>query len=276
MVVDAHHHFWRYNPLEYDWIDGSMSELRRDFLPANLLAEIQAAGVDGVVSVQARQTLAETEWLLELAASNPWIKGVVGWVPLASGDVAKELFRFAAQPQFRGVRHVVQGEADPEFLLRPAFESGLRCLTQMGLVYDLLIYESQLPQATACVDRHPDQTFVLDHIAKPRIRDAAFEPWAANLRELARRPNVYCKLSGIITEANWATWTPKELRPYFDVVLDAFGPGRLLFGSDWPVCLVAGDYGRWMLTVRELVADLSPDEQAAVLGGNARRVYRLA
>ncbi len=275
MFIDAHHHFWNYDPVEYGWIDDTMAVIRRDFGPEGLHEEISSAGVGGVVSVQARQSLQETEWLLELAGKNDFIKGVVGWVPLAEPGVGECLARLGTSTKWKGVRHVVQSEEDDRFLEREDFQRGIRELAPLGLVYELLIVERQLPAAIAFVDRHPDQSFVLDHIAKPLIRSGIMEPWESRIRELARRENVVCKVSGLVTEADWQAWTPEALRPYVEVVLEAFGPGRLLFGSDWPVCLVASGYTRWLHTVRGLLRDLSKDEQALIFGGNARRVYSL-
>jgi L-fuconolactonase len=275
MVIDSHHHFWNYDPVAYDWIDDTMAAIRKDFGPAELRAEIAAAGVDGVVSVQARQSLEETEWLLGMAAENDFIKGVVGWVPLADPGIGACLDALTAAPKLKAVRHVVQGEADKRFLEREDFQQGIRELAPRGLVYDILIVERQLAAAIAFVDRHPNQVFVLDHIAKPLIKDGIFEPWATLIRELARRENVSCKVSGIVTESDWKAWTPEGIRPYVDTVLESFGTDRLLFGSDWPVCLVASGYGQWVNTVRGLLQNLSAAEQAQVFGGNACRVYSL-
>ena len=275
MTIDAHHHFWTYDPVEYGWIDDSMQAIRRNFLPEQLRVEIAAAGVDGVVSVQARQSLGETEWLLELAAQHDFIQGVVGWVELISPGVGADLERLAANRKLKSVRHVVQGEADENFILRGDFNRGIRELKKLSLAYDILIFERHLPQTIRFVDTHPGQVFVLDHLAKPRIKVGGFEPWSRNLRELAQRPQVYCKISGLVTEADYAAWTEAQLRPYFDAALDAFGPRRLMFGSDWPVCLVACGYARWHQLVSGWVAKLSPDEQARVLGGTATEAYKL-
>jgi L-fuconolactonase len=274
--IDSHHHFWRYKPAEYDWIGEDMGVLRRDFLPEHLAAEIRAVRIDGVVSVQARQTVAETAALLEFAAANDFIKGVVGWVPLISPTVDRDLAAFASAEKLRGVRHVLQGEPDDFYILRSDFNAGIRALRGTGLVYDILIFERHLPQTCTFVDRHPDQVFVLDHISKPRIKDGVFEPWNTEIRELAKRDHVFCKLSGMVTEASWSAWTPELLQPYVDTVLEAFGPARTMFGSDWPVCLVASGYTRWMETVERFTAALSEDEQARIFGGTATQVYRLA
>ena len=275
MKIDSHHHFWKYSAEEYPWISDSMAALRRDFLPAHLKAEIAAVGIDGVVSVQARQTIGETEWLLSLADGNDFIKGVVGWLPLADAGVREVIAKFAANPKLRAVRHVVQDEPDDRFILGADFNRGVSMLEDFGLVYDILILERQLASSIEFVDRHPQQVFVLDHIAKPRIGDNAIEPWRANIRELARRPNVFCKVSGMVTEADWKTWSEEQLRPYFDVVIEAFGPRRLMFGTDWPVCLAASGYARWVEVVKEFAAGLSADEQEWLFGKTAVLAYGL-
>ncbi len=275
MIVDSHQHFWRYDTGEYGWIGDELASIRRDFLPTDLARELGAVGVDAVVSVQARQTLDETRWLLELAAANDFIAGVVGWVPLVSPGVIDTLESLVQDPRLCGVRHVLQDEADPGFAASRDFNRGIAALRGFGLAYDVLVYERQLATATALVDRHPDQVFVVDHAAKPRIRDGAFSPWREGMCELARRPNVFCKLSGLVTEADPRAWTRATLEPYADVVLSAFGPSRVMFGSDWPVCLAACSYERWLATVRELCAGLSATERESVLGGTARRAYDL-
>jgi L-fuconolactonase len=274
-VIDAHHHFWRYTPEEFGWIGDGMRAIRRDFSPADLSAEISAAGVAGVVSVQARQSLAETRWLLDLAETSAFIRGVVGWVPLVDANVGALLAELAPRRKFRAVRHVLQGEPDEKYMLRADFNRGIAALHQFNLAYDILIFERHLPQTIEFVDRHPQQVFVLDHVAKPRVREQIFEPWRRNLRELARRPNVYCKISGLVTEADFARWTEAQLRPYFDATLEAFGPARLLFGSDWPVCLVGCTYARWLSLVREWTQSLSAAEQAQIFGGTAIKAYGL-
>jgi L-fuconolactonase len=276
LVIDAHHHFWNYEPVEYGWISDRMSVLRRNFDQWDLAREMEAADVNGAVSVQARQTIEETFWLLEIAAMNDFILGVVGWVPLAEPDIAERLECLEDVPKLKGVRHVVQDEPDDDFILRDDFNRGVAALGRFKLAYDILIFERHLPQTIRFVDRHPDQVFVLDHVAKPRVREGIFDPWRQNLCTLARRPNVYCKLSGVVTEADHGAWTPAQLRPYFDAALEAFGPSRLMFGSDWPVCLLASGYGRWMQTVREWAATaMSPAEQARFFGGTAAEAYQL-
>jgi L-fuconolactonase len=274
MTIDAHHHFWRYNRADYGWIDDRMSRIRRDFLPAHLEQEIRTAEIDGVITVQARQTLDETRLLLELAGDHPWIRGFVGWVPLISPTVDADLDSFVPHLQFRGVRHVLQDEPD-DYMQTAEFNRGINLLTPRGLAYDILITERQLPAAIAMVDRHPDQTFILDHLAKPRIADGILSPWREYLNELAGRDNVFCKLSGMVTEASYDAWTPAQLRPYVEVALEAFTPKRLMFGSDWPVCLVACEYARWTDLVRSFVASLTQAEQADIMGNTAQRAYGL-
>jgi L-fuconolactonase len=274
LKIDAHHHFWKYSATEYEWIDETMRVLRRDFLVSNLEKEIRDAGIDGVVTVQARQTLEETRWLLALAAQNAFIRAVVGWVPLVDSSVSDQWESLVANRSLCGVRHVVQNEPDG-FLIRKDFNNGISLLRKTGLVYDLLIRERQLPEAILFVDQHPQQVFVLDHLAKPRIKEQSVEPWRKNLKELARRQNVYCKISGLVTEADVTTWNEGLLRPYMETALETFGPARLMFGSDWPVCLVASSYRRWYDTVCSFAASLSPAEKADIFGGTAERAYRL-
>lgn len=273
--IDAHHHLWRYSSAEYDWISDSMQALRRDFLPADLRAEMKAAGVEGSVAVQARQTMEETRWLLELAGQNPWMAGVVGWAPIADGQFPRVLEELCDNTRLKGLRHVLQDEPDDRHALGADFERGLKALASTGLVYDILIYARHLPVAVELVDRHPNQMFVLDHLAKPKIAAHQLSPWRENIRELARRPNVACKLSGMVTEADWQHWTVSDLEPYLETALECFGAQRLLAGSDWPVCTLASGYGRWWQTLRGWASPLTADEQAGIFGGNAARVYRL-
>ncbi len=272
-MIDAHFHLWRYDAGEYGWINEGMGALRRDYLPSHLLEEFHANGVLGGIAVQARQTLAETEWLIELRRNSPGILGVVGWVDLCSPSVRDDLARFDGE--LVGIRHILQAEADDAFMLRESFVRGLTALEERGLVYDLLIFPRHLANAEALVARLPNQRFVLDHVAKPFIRDRQIEPWASALRRLARFPNVSCKLSGLVTEADWRAFSREDLLPYLEIALDAFGPERLLFGSDWPVCLLAASYSSVASIVRGFVERLSAGERAAVLGGNAARWYGL-
>jgi L-fuconolactonase len=274
MKIDAHHHFWKYSAAQYEWIDDAMSAIRRDFLPSDLAKEIREVGIEGAISVQARQTLQETRWLLAIAAQNDFIKGVIGWVPLTDPSVRDELDLLRGDPRLRAVRQVVQGEPDG-YLLRRDFNAGVSVLQEIGLTYDLLIQERQLPEATRFVDQHPQQVFVLDHLAKPPLRENRLEPWRQNLRELARRENVYCKVSGLVTEADLEAWTEAQLQPYLETALEAFGPARLMFGTDWPVCLVACSYRRWYDVICRFAASLWPEEKTSLFGRTAARAYRL-
>lgn len=278
MKIDSHQHLWRFDAAEYDWIPADPPTLRRDYLPADLARELEAAGLDAAIAVQARQSLAENDFLLAQAeASGGRIRGVVGWVDLAAEDVGATLARYAGRPRFVGVRHVVQGEADPEFLARRPFNRGVSALRAHGLVYDVLIYAAQLPAAIAFVDRHPAQSFVLDHLAKPTIAPGRFdEAWARHFRDIARRPHVTCKLSGVVTEVRGATWDPSLIEPYVELAMEVFGPARLMFGSDWPVCRLRTEYGTWVRTIAALTSRWSAAEQAAFWGGTASRVYGLS
>ena len=252
-----------------------MESIQRDFLPADLERELCGAGLDGAVTVQARQSLEETAWLLDLAARHPFMRGVVGWVPLAQPGVAAHLERFAARNELKAVRHVLHDEPEDRYMLRKDFNAGIRLLKSFGLVYDILVFERHLPQTIAFVDRHPGQVFVVDHIAKPFIRGGLLSPWRESMLQLARRENVYCKLSGMVTEADWSAWSESDLRPYFSVVLEAFTPRRMMFGSDWPVLLVAAGYQRWVDVVSNMIAALTPAERDRIMGGTAAEVYRL-
>lgn len=270
--VDAHQHFWKFSAQEFDWIDDAMSMIRRDFLPADLEPLLQANAIDASIAVQARQSIEETDWLLAKAEIHPWIAGVVGWLPLTSPSLPALLEHYSGQPKLRGLRHVLQAEAD-EYFEGADFHRGLGLLRSYGLVYDLLIVERQMPAALRLVDRHPDQIIVVDHLAKPRIAAQELQPWATHLRQLARREHVVCKLSGLVTEADYQQWTVAQLKPFVEVALDAFGPSRLLFGSDWPVCTVACGYARWCEIAEEMLSACTTAERDAIFGLNAQRVY---
>lgn len=275
MAIDAHQHFWRYDPVEYGWIGDGMEMMQCDRLPADLRPLLDQAGIDKTIAVQARQTLAETEWLLELADQHDWIAGVVGWVDLRSDGLDAQLERFASNPKFVGVRHVVQDEPDDEFMLQPAFLKGVERLAAFDLSYDILIFERQLPAAIQFAKRFTGHRLVLDHIAKPKIKDGRLSPWDQNLRTLASFENVYCKVSGLLTEADWGLWTPRDLRPFLDIVFEAFGPKRIMIGSDWPVCTAAGSYEDSIWAARDYINRLSEIEQIRVTEQNARRAYTL-
>jgi L-fuconolactonase len=263
MKIDSHQHFWIYGP-EYAWIDNSIAMLRRDFMPTDLEPLLQADGFDGCVAVQARQTAEETTFLLKLAHENDFIKGVVGWVDLTQPFQANDSL-------LKGVRHIVQAEP-AGFLDQPNFRAGVRALAEKGLTYDLLIKSQQLEEATRFVQAVPEVKIVLDHIAKPDIRSGQWEPWASQIREIAQCENLFVKLSGMAFEADWTTWTRDTLAPYVDHVLACFGPQRCMIGSDWPVCLAAGDYGKTIKAIESLVSE---DEATAILGGNATAFYGL-
>jgi len=274
-VIDAHQHFWHYDAREYDWIDARMGALKRDFLPEDLWPEMAAAGVTGCVAVQARQTLEETRFLLGLAGHHPFVLGVVGWVDLCSDRVGEQIASFARHRKLVGMRHVVQSEPDDRFLLREDFARGIAELERAGLGYDLLIHPRHLDAATELVKRFPRMRFVLDHAAKPDVRGGEIAKWERGIRALAAVPGVHCKLSGLVTEADWERWTEAQLRPYLDVLFDSFGAQRLMIGSDWPVSLLAAPYSRTLGVVVEYLARRSDAERAAVLGGNAQRFWKL-
>jgi L-fuconolactonase len=272
MRVDTHQHFWHYDPDEFAWIDDEMALLRRDFLLEDLVPLLQVNGVDACVAVEARGSLAETEFLLAQAQRHPIVSAVVGWVDLQAPRVEAELERLRAHRKLAGVRHNAQVEPD-DFLISPDFMRGIGKLARFGFTYDQLVYARQLPAAIALARAFPGQRFALDHIGKPEIRARRLEPWATHVRELAKLPNVSCKISGMVTEAYWTRWQSADFRPYLDVILEAFGASRLMYGSDWPVCLVATTYARWLGVVRDAIAALSDAEQAAILGGNAVNFY---
>jgi L-fuconolactonase len=274
MHIDAHQHFWIYNQPEYGWIDETMGSIRRDFLPRDLKPQLEQSGFQGSVAVQVRQTLDETRWLLELAESNAFILGVVGWVDLRSPRVRDELKSFVGKSKLVGIRHIVQGEPD-DFLLQPDFLRGISMLEEFDLAYDILIYPKHLAQAAEFVGRFPRQRFVLDHLAKPPIKSGAVDAWARGMRELAAFPNVYAKLSGLVTEADWHGWKPEDARPYLDVAFECFGPTRLMIGSDWPVCTVAASYARVMSLIKDYLRSSTAADRESVLGGNASRFWRL-
>lgn len=275
MVIDSHQHFWKYEPVKHSWINDEMAAIRRDFLPSDLKKVYQENGIDGCVAVQADQTLDETEFLLNLANENDFIKGVVGWADLRSKDVDSVLEKYHSEKKIKGWRHVVQGEADHNFLMRPDFLRGISYLEKYDYVYDILIFPHQLGATLEFVKQFPHLKFVIDHVAKPYIKDGFFEGWAVLMKEIAKHENVYCKLSGMITEADYDSWSPQQIIPYMDWVLKAFGAERIMYGSDWPVCLVAGNYGQVKKLVVDFIGNLSDDEQQAIMGQNALKFYNL-
>lgn len=274
-VLDAHQHFWAYNEREYGWMSDDMDVLRTDHLPEHLEPLLAASGVHGTIAVQARRSLNETAWLLELAHKHDFIRGVVGWVDMASPKLEEDLERFAADPALVGVRELIHDMTDPMYALSDQHVQGVGLLASHGLAYDLLVRPQHLPAATRLVDRFPEQRFVVDHAGKPAIAAGLMEPWAEDLARLAERPNVTCKLSGLVTEADWYAWEARQIKPYLDHVLAVFGPERVMIGSDWPVCTCAADYRDTMALVLGVADELTSVERAAVLGGTCARIYDL-
>lgn len=281
MRIDSHQHFWRYDAAEYDWIEPHMAVIARDFLPADLAPEMDGAGIDASIAVQARQIEEETEFLLELA-DDPAnrIAGVVGWTDLRSDNVGERLAALAGRDKLVGFRHVIQGESEPDFMLGEAFVRGVRQVLAASLTYDVLIFHTQAHNVSAfieaCGDEGEQGRFVIDHIAKPDIVTGdGFAKWRDNMRAIARHPNVWCKLSGMVTEADWENWTAPDFIPYLDIVFDAFGADRVMFGSDWPVCLLGGSYGQIHAIVADYVKANCPEKEAAIFGENAKEAYRL-
>ncbi|MGE4620338.1 MAG: amidohydrolase family protein [Planctomycetota bacterium] len=273
--IDAHQHFWRHDPAVHTWMNDQMTILMQNHLPADLRPALDREGIVGCVAVQADSSIQENEFLLQLADQNRWILGVVGWVDLQSPQLPQQLDRWCQHRRAVGVRHIVQDEPDDRFLDGETFRQGVRSLAQRGQTYDLLIYERQLPAAIEFVQAIPEVPMVLDHIAKPRIEAGVLEPWASQIKELALAPNLMCKLSGMVTEASWKNWSPDDLRPYIETAIEAFGPDRLMFGSDWPVCRLAAEYPQVKNLVEPYLATLSDSERAAIEGGNASSFYRL-
>jgi L-fuconolactonase len=280
--LDAHQHFWKYNPADFSWITDGMAAIRRDFSPAELDRELAANGIDATIVVQVGQSEQENAFLLNLAAKHKSIAGVVGWVDLRAANVRERLRELSRHKNLRGFRHIVESEPDDRYMLREDFLRGLACLKEFNFTYDILIYPKQLPAAVELVERMPEQPFVIDHIAKPLIKAREIDSWARHIRALAAGPNVCCKVSGMITEADWKAWRPEDIAPYLDVVFDAFGPDRLMFGSDWPVCLVAGTYRQVKQLVEGYISRRSGSAQdarkleQAVFGGTAARFYGIA
>ena len=275
MNIDSHQHFWRYDAVRDAWINDSMAVLKRDFLPEHLAPELAANGIDASIAVQTDQSESETMYLLDLAEKNPRIAGVVGWVDLRAPDVGQRLQHFSRFPKLRGFRHIAQSEADDRFLAQEQFVAGVAQLRTFGFTYDILIYPAQLPAAIELAARLPGQRFVVDHLAKPAIKAAKIAPWSAQIKEIAQNKNVFCKLSGMVTEADWTRWKADDFKPYLDVVFEAFSLDRLLFGSDWPVCLLAASYRQVKQLIADYVKGFSRSDQQSIFGGNAARFYGL-
>lgn len=273
-IVDTHQHFWKYDPVNYDWITEQMSVIRRDFLPTDLAEVLAENKVESCISVQANQTEEETEWLVKMADENDFIAGVVGWVDLRSNSIAERLHYFRQYKKLKGFRHVLQGE-EPSFMLQKEFLNGIGKLHQHGFTYDILVFPHHLSAVSDLVKQFPDQRFVIDHLAKPYIKDGKIDEWKAAMERISKYQNVYCKLSGIVTEADWQNWTKETLKPYIDAVVQSFGTDRIMFGSDWPVCLVASSYEKWLTVLKEYFTTFSGAEQENVFNKNAGRFYNL-
>lgn len=275
MRIDAHQHFWIFDPVRDNWITDDMQVLQNDFLPAQLAPLLQSNGFDGCVLVQSDSSEAENRFQLQNAASHDFVKGVVGWVNLQAANIQERLSYYKAFPKMKGFRHMVQGEPDDAFLLRSQFQNGIRLLGQFGFTYDLLIYPKHLKYALELVTRFPDQLFVIDHLAKPNIKSGEIEAWKKDIAQMGQFPNVYCKVSGMVTEADWQQWQHEHFKPYLDTIVAAFGTHRLLYGSDWPVCLLAGSYEQQWGIVQKYFRAFSTTEQDQVFGGNAQHFYQL-
>lgn len=275
MVIDAHQHFWHYEPIKHAWIDDDMEVIRKDFLPSDLETVYNENAIDGCVAVQADQTTEETDFLIQLSKEHSFIKGIVGWVDLRSDAIRDDLSKYAKESIVKGFRHVVQGEADPNFLLRKQFLNGISALKEFDFTYDILVFPHQLGATLEFVKQFPNQKFVIDHIAKPYIKDGFFDGWAVLMKEIAKAENVYCKLSGMVTEADYKSWNAQQVQPYMELVLNAFGTERTIYGSDWPVCLVAANYKQVKDIVVDFIQTLSDTEQANIIGKNAITFYNL-
>jgi L-fuconolactonase len=275
MTIDAHQHFWRYDPARDAWITDAMSHLKRDFLPEGLEHERVANGIDSTIVVQVDQSEDETLFLLDLAERYKRIAGVVGWVDLCSPKIAERLRFFSQYKKLCGFRHIAQAEPNDQFLVGRDFTNGISLLREYGFAYDILIYPKQLPAAIELAARFPEQRFVVDHLAKPLIKDGCREPWASYVRTISQNANVFCKVSGLVTEADWLHWKPEDIDPYLDVVFEAFGPERLMFGSDWPVCLLAASYRQVKQLIETYVEAHAAQYKENIFGGNAIRFYGL-
>lgn len=275
MVIDSHQHFWKYEPVKHSWIDDDMSVIRKNFLPSDLAKVYQENGINGCIAVQADQTLEETDFLIDLASKNDFIKGIVGWVDLRAENIEDVLEKYSQFKIVKGFRHVVQGEADHNFLLRPNFSRGISLLEKHNFTYDILVFPHQLGSVLEFVKKFPNQKFVIDHIAKPYIKDGYFEGWATMMTAIGKHENVSCKMSGMVTEADFNTWTPAQIQPYMNTVLEGFGSKRVLFGSDWPVCLIAGNYSKIKKLTTDFISQFSQIEQNSIMGNNAIEFYNL-
>ncbi|HLT42507.1 MAG TPA: amidohydrolase family protein [Sphingobacteriaceae bacterium] len=274
--IDAHQHFWKFHPVKDAWLTDEMMILKQDFMPHDLQPILKKNGVDGCIAVQSDQSLIETQFLLDLAGDFSFIQGVVGWVDIQDEELDEQLDFFSHENKLKGFRHIVQGESDPEFLLRPAFLSGIKKLHERNFTYDLLITYNQLSQAVRFADQLAEgQSVVIDHLAKPNILEKEFDSWAAYMKKLSQHTNFYCKFSGLVTEAKWNSWTKEDFEPYINHIFDSFGAERIIFGSDWPVCTLAADYSQIIELVSSYVDKLSKSEQEMVWHKNAQTFYKL-
>ena len=273
-IIDTHQHFWNYDSKTHDWINEDMKVLRKDFLPADLAPILKENNVEGCIAVQADQTDAETQILIRESHQNAFIKGVVGWVDLNSTEIEATLASYADTKMLKGFRHILQAESKG-FMLAPSFKKGIDALAKYNYTYDLLIYANQLKEAKKFISNHSTQPIVIDHLAKPNIKEGEWESWKKDINEIAQYPNVYCKISGMATEANWNSWTMDTLKPYIDTAVEAFGAKRIMFGSDWPVCLLASSYSKWLETLQNYFNTFSIDEQASFFANNAIKFYKL-
>ncbi len=273
-IIDSHQHFWKYNPLVHDWINEEMAVIRKDFLPADLHPILQENNVSACIAVQADQSEKETDFLIQLAEQYPYIKGVVGWIDLRNKNVKDRLLHYQQTTIVKGFRHILQGE-EPSFMLQRDFVNGISALHEFGFTYDMLIFPNHLPTAIELVKRNPQQSFVIDHMAKPFIKDGLLNEWRKNISLIAQFPNVHCKVSGLVTEANWQHWEKEDFTPYLDTIVESFGVNRLLYGSDWPVCLVAATYRKTMGLLLDYFSSFSIEEKEFIFGKNAIRFYQL-
>lgn len=275
MRIDAHQHFWQYNPVDYSWIDESMAVIQQNFLPDQLAPLLQQEGFDGCVLVQTEQTKESNDFLLQQAALFPFIKGVVGWIDLTSENIKEELETYKENIVLKGFRHILQGESDRAYMLREDFRQGIAALKEFAYTYDILIYPDQLTYTERFVQQFPEQKFIIDHLAKPYIKKGKIEEWKESIGKIAAYPNVLCKVSGMVTEADWKQWKKEDFTPYLDVVVNAFGTQRVVYGSDWPVCLVAATYQQQLQIIEDYFSSFTAAEKAAVFGGNAVQFYQL-
>lgn len=272
--IDSHQHFWKFDPVRDSWIDDSMQKIQRDFLPEDLLPLLTENKFQGCVAVEAHQSEQQTNFLLDLASKNDFIKGVVGWVDLRNKNISERLDSFSNDKIIKGFRHVLQAEAD-DFMLRNDFRNGIAALREFDFTYDILIFHRQLPAAIDLVNRFPEQKFVIDHIAKPNIKSGEIASWEKDIKEISKAENVMCKVSGMVTEADWNNWKFQDLVPYLDVIFENFSADRILFGSDWPVCNVAAEYSKVVNTLEDYMAQFSIQEQNKIWFENAAAFYKL-